>query len=234
MIPEPVAVGVLADQDEVAQVVARYNLLAVPVVDDDGRLAGIVTVDDAMDIDPPDGLEEASAAPLRPGLTGLADVPIRRRRQPGRAATRRHRRRAWQPRSRPVRGRATCCACAGRFRGRRGLLAFLAVMGPGLVAGMAGNDAGGITTYTVVGAAHRPSAAVAVPGHGRDPGDRPGNGGPPGRGDGPGPVRPHPRPVRGSLDSVRDGRPAGRQRRPDDRRVRRDPGRRRGGRAAAP
>jgi magnesium transporter len=49
MIPEPVAVGVLADQDEVAQVVARYNLLAVPVVDSEGRLAGIVTVDDAMD-----------------------------------------------------------------------------------------------------------------------------------------------------------------------------------------
>jgi magnesium transporter len=49
MIPDPVAVGVLADQDEVAQVVARYNLLAVPVVDPDGRLAGIVTVDDAMD-----------------------------------------------------------------------------------------------------------------------------------------------------------------------------------------
>ena len=49
MIPEPVAVGVLADQDEVAQVVARYNLLAVPVVDQEGRLAGIVTVDDAMD-----------------------------------------------------------------------------------------------------------------------------------------------------------------------------------------
>ena len=49
MIGEPVAVGVLADQDEVARVVARYNLLAVPVVDEDGRLAGIVTVDDAMD-----------------------------------------------------------------------------------------------------------------------------------------------------------------------------------------
>ena len=39
-----------------------------------------------------------------------------------------------------------------RFRGRRGLLAFLAVMGPGIIAGMAGNDAGGITTYTVLGA----------------------------------------------------------------------------------
>jgi Mg/Co/Ni transporter MgtE len=49
MFEEPVAVGVLADQDEVAQVVARYNLLAVPVVDNDGRLVGIVTVDDAID-----------------------------------------------------------------------------------------------------------------------------------------------------------------------------------------
>jgi magnesium transporter len=49
MIPEPVAVGTYDNQDEVAQVVARYNLLAVPVVDVEGRLAGIVTVDDAMD-----------------------------------------------------------------------------------------------------------------------------------------------------------------------------------------
>ena len=36
-------------QDEVAQVVAKYNLLAVPVVDDDERLQGIVTADDALD-----------------------------------------------------------------------------------------------------------------------------------------------------------------------------------------
>ena len=49
MIREPVAVGVLDDQEDVAAVVARYNLLAVPVVDDDGRIVGIVTVDDAMD-----------------------------------------------------------------------------------------------------------------------------------------------------------------------------------------
>ena len=49
MIREPVAVGALADQDEVAEVVAHYNLLAVPVVDADGRMAGIVTVDDALD-----------------------------------------------------------------------------------------------------------------------------------------------------------------------------------------
>ena len=49
MIREPVAVGVLADQEEVAEVVAHYNLLAVPVVDDEERLVGIVTVDDAID-----------------------------------------------------------------------------------------------------------------------------------------------------------------------------------------
>jgi CBS domain-containing protein/sporulation protein YlmC with PRC-barrel domain len=49
MRDEPVAVDVLADQDEVAQVVARYNLLAVPVVDPTGVLLGIVTVDDAID-----------------------------------------------------------------------------------------------------------------------------------------------------------------------------------------
>src|SRR5690349_10028757 len=48
MIDEPVAVEVTADRDDVASVVARYNLLAVPVVDG-GRLVGIVTVDDAID-----------------------------------------------------------------------------------------------------------------------------------------------------------------------------------------
>jgi magnesium transporter len=55
MYPEPVVVRVLADQDEVAQVVARYNLLAVPVVDDEGHLEGIVTVDDAIDTVLPSG-----------------------------------------------------------------------------------------------------------------------------------------------------------------------------------
>src|SRR6187397_2582952 len=44
MIDEPVAVEVTADRDDVASVVARYNLLAVPVVDESGRLDGIVTI----------------------------------------------------------------------------------------------------------------------------------------------------------------------------------------------
>ena len=49
MIEDPVTVDVLADRDDVAGVVARYNLLAVPVVDDARHLVGIVTVDDAID-----------------------------------------------------------------------------------------------------------------------------------------------------------------------------------------
>ncbi len=49
MIDDPVAVNVNAHQDEVAEVVAHYNLLAVPVVDDNGVILGIVTVDDALD-----------------------------------------------------------------------------------------------------------------------------------------------------------------------------------------
>ncbi len=38
------------DQEEVARIVARYDLLAVPVVDDSNRLVGVVTVDDVIDI----------------------------------------------------------------------------------------------------------------------------------------------------------------------------------------
>lgn len=38
------------DQEEVAQLAARYDLLAIPVVDDAERLVGIVTVDDIVDI----------------------------------------------------------------------------------------------------------------------------------------------------------------------------------------
>ena len=38
------------DQEEVAQLAARYDLLAIPVVDDDARLVGIVTIDDILDV----------------------------------------------------------------------------------------------------------------------------------------------------------------------------------------
>lgn len=45
-----VTVDVHRPQEEVARTVAKYNLLALPVVDDSQRLLGVVTVDDAIDI----------------------------------------------------------------------------------------------------------------------------------------------------------------------------------------
>jgi CBS domain-containing protein/sporulation protein YlmC with PRC-barrel domain len=41
-------------KEEIARLIAKYNLLALPIVDDQGRLKGIVTVDDAMDVVLPD------------------------------------------------------------------------------------------------------------------------------------------------------------------------------------
>lgn len=45
----PVSVTVDTDREDVARIIGRYDLLALPVVDDDGRLVGIVTHDDAAD-----------------------------------------------------------------------------------------------------------------------------------------------------------------------------------------
>jgi Mg/Co/Ni transporter MgtE len=42
---------------EVAQTISEYNLLALPVIDDEGDIAGIVTVDDAMEILLPKNLQ---------------------------------------------------------------------------------------------------------------------------------------------------------------------------------
>jgi len=44
-----VSVNLKDEQDEIAQVVSKYNLLAVPVVDDQNIMHGIVTTDDALD-----------------------------------------------------------------------------------------------------------------------------------------------------------------------------------------
>lgn len=45
-----ISVATDTDQGEVAQVVSRYNILAVPVVDSNYNLVGIVTVDDIIDV----------------------------------------------------------------------------------------------------------------------------------------------------------------------------------------
>ncbi len=45
-----IAVHTLTDQEEVAQMLSKYNFLALPVLDSDEHMVGIVTFDDAMDI----------------------------------------------------------------------------------------------------------------------------------------------------------------------------------------
>ena len=50
MNPDVYKVDAFMDQEEVAAIVANYNLLAIPVVDELDRLVGVVTVDDVIDI----------------------------------------------------------------------------------------------------------------------------------------------------------------------------------------
>lgn len=50
MTREVIKVNVNTDREEVAKIVERYDLLAVPVVDEEDRLIGIITVDDVIDV----------------------------------------------------------------------------------------------------------------------------------------------------------------------------------------
>ena len=50
MDSEVLSVQVGIDQEEVARLMSRYDLLALPVVDHDNRLLGVVTIDDVMDV----------------------------------------------------------------------------------------------------------------------------------------------------------------------------------------
>jgi magnesium transporter len=50
MVKDVITARVHEDQEDVARRVARYNLVAIPVVDDLGRIVGIVTVDDVIDV----------------------------------------------------------------------------------------------------------------------------------------------------------------------------------------
>jgi magnesium transporter len=50
MTADLISAKVDTDQEEVARQVASYNLLAVPVVDEENKLAGVITVDDVIDV----------------------------------------------------------------------------------------------------------------------------------------------------------------------------------------
>ncbi len=50
MDPDVLSVRTETDQEEVARIIARYDLLAVPVVDGENKLVGLITVDDVIDV----------------------------------------------------------------------------------------------------------------------------------------------------------------------------------------
>lgn len=50
MNPDPITVRVGTDQEEVAHVMSRYDLLALPVVDEGGHMLGVITYDDVVDV----------------------------------------------------------------------------------------------------------------------------------------------------------------------------------------
>ena len=50
METEIISVNTHTDKEEVAQLFTKYDFLAIPVLDTDGRMVGIVTFDDAMDV----------------------------------------------------------------------------------------------------------------------------------------------------------------------------------------
>ena len=70
MDSDQMSVNAMADQEEAAQMIARYDLLALAVVDDDGRLLGVITHDDALEI-----LEEESTEDMErlSGIGGQSD-----------------------------------------------------------------------------------------------------------------------------------------------------------------
>jgi len=84
MIADPIRGQVSMDQEEAARLVSKYELLALPIVDQERRLVGIITVDDVIDIIDQEstedmyrmaGLEEGDRIFSRPGLSIQKRLP---------------------------------------------------------------------------------------------------------------------------------------------------------------
>lgn len=135
MSEEVRSVRVTDDQEEVAEQMRHYNLLALPVVDGGGRLRGVITADDVLDVQ----VEEATEDIYR--MAGLAEEerlfrPIREATPP---------RLMWL--SLNLITAFLAAATVSLFEGTIERVAALAVFMP-LVAGMGGNA--GIQTITLV------------------------------------------------------------------------------------
>ncbi|MDN3524985.1 magnesium transporter [Halomonas sabkhae] len=84
MIRDVIRVSVETPQEDVARLVARYDLLAVPVVDEQGLLVGIVTHDDALDVVESEATEDIhkgmSIGQLEDGVSRVSLMSLYRKR----------------------------------------------------------------------------------------------------------------------------------------------------------
>jgi len=62
MDDEQLSINAAADQEEAVQMMTKYDLVALPVVDDDNRLLGIITYDDALEIQEEESTEDIQKA----------------------------------------------------------------------------------------------------------------------------------------------------------------------------
>jgi magnesium transporter len=66
MSTEFFSIGPDDDQEDVAEIMSKYDLLALPVVDESGKVLGMVTVDDALDVMEQESAEDLALAAGRP------------------------------------------------------------------------------------------------------------------------------------------------------------------------
>jgi magnesium transporter len=135
MIREAISTLADADQEEVAHLVARYDLLAIPVTDVDGCMLGIITVDDVIDVITEEATEDMYH------LAGLSEAD--RVFSSARLSVRK--RLPWMLLN--LATAFTAGAVIGLFQSTLEQIVSLAVFLP-VVAGVSGN--GGIQTLTVI------------------------------------------------------------------------------------
>jgi len=135
MTAELISARVDMDQEEVAREVAAYNLLAIPVVDEENKLVGIITVDDVIDVIKDEATEDIYR------LAGVAGDE--RAFTPARESLRK--RLPWLGLN--LATAAVAAIVVFQFHDIIGALPFLAALMP-IVAGMGGNA--GTQTLTVV------------------------------------------------------------------------------------
>ena len=84
MDPEVLAVNAQADQEECAHLMARYDLLMLPVIDADRKLLGVVTIDDVVDVLVDEATEDiqrmGGASPLERSYLESSVVHVTRKR----------------------------------------------------------------------------------------------------------------------------------------------------------